>query len=230
MIESPLIEDIAPFFDENELYKYLQIKRVEKIPQDILQRIEGYKKEAIGLLEPIAVIKEFTDFELVDGGIKIDDYVINSNILSKISQKAKSVYIFILTIGNKLESRVKEYFDSGSLFAAYVVDALGSVYVEAVAEFIMKKIEINISRDGFLLTARYSPGYCDINILNQRNLFNLLKTENTIVSLNESSQMSPEKSISGIFFKMPEDIAAEYKKYFLFCSECTTKECRYFKR
>lgn len=230
MVESPSREDIIPYYNKQELYNYLQIKDLKKVPDEILVRIGQYNSEIFQLINPVVVYNEFSNFEIYDQGIGINDVIIYSRVLSRILQRAESVYLFILTIGSNLEARVKDYISSNSLFAAQVADALGSIYVEALADFFMKDIESRILRDGFMLSARYSPGYCDINISEQKKLFDLLKSENKFVVLNESLQMIPEKSISGIFFKMPKDEAIKYKKYFLFCSECEMKYCKYFRK
>jgi hypothetical protein len=230
MVESPSREDIIPYCNKQELYNYLQIKDLKKVPDEILVRIDQYNNEIFQLVNPVVVYNEFNNFVIYDKGIGINNVIIYSRVLSRILQRAKSVYLFILTIGGNLEKRVEDYINSNSLFAAQVADALGSIYVEALADFFMKDIEFRIERDGFMLSARYSPGYCDISISEQKKLFDLLKSENKYVILNDSLQMIPEKSISGIFFKMPRDEAIGYKKYFLFCSECEMKYCKHYKK
>jgi cobalamin-dependent methionine synthase I len=48
-------------------------------------------------------------------------------------------------------------------------------------------------------TLRFSPGYCDWKIHEQKKVFSVLENDLIDVDLNESYLMAPRKSVSGVF-------------------------------
>lgn len=231
MVICPPAEEVIKNIDINALYKYLNIQNISMIPIDIIKQIDT----AINLLgeqiNPYIVFKEFDKFITSNKSITLDNkFILRSFVLSKIAPNAKSVIVFIATNGDLIEKKALSYFSEGSYFMSQVTDAYGSVLVEATVNVFLKKFETNISKDGYLLSAVFSPGYCDIDLPQQKEIFRIIGAENTNITINEYGQMYPEKSISGICFKMKADIAKNYKKYFLFCDKCDNKLCKYNKR
>ncbi len=51
---------------------------------------------------------------------------------------------------------------------------------------------------GACVTLRYSPGYCDWDVAQQRKLFKIFELDDIGVRLTEECLMIPQKSVSGI--------------------------------
>ncbi|MBW2045601.1 MAG: hypothetical protein JRI96_12075 [Deltaproteobacteria bacterium] len=72
------------------------------------------------------------------------------------------------------------------------------------------------------LTLRFSPGYCDWSIEDQKKLFNVFHSNHLEVQLRDSCFMSPRKSISGIFGIGPFHLDfSEHNP----CLECSRVDC-----
>ncbi len=222
------MEELQTFLDRKNLYQYLGVTDPSVLPINIKNNIESENLNLKNYIKPIVYNFETNKFFIEEGKITIQDITINSRVLSKIGRDAFSVFIFILTIGDEIENLSSQLYSSNQLFMSQLVDAWGSVFVEAAADCFMHNIEASLT-EGFILSARYSSGYCDIDVREQEKIFKLIGEENRLVRLNESFQMIPQKSISGIFFKVDSKRGTKYKKYFIFCKDCSNRLCKYFK-
>jgi hypothetical protein len=125
-------------------------------------------------------------------------------------------WAFVATIGEALEARVREQMKSGQYLSGVLLDAAGSMAVEAVCDLVERACA------GENSSSRYSPGYCMWRLESQRPLFALLRPEEIGIRLMTSMLMHPLKSVSGIVVKAPRDqliVPAE------FCRQCDATEC-----
>jgi cobalamin-dependent methionine synthase I len=128
----------------------------------------------------------------------------------------------VTTIGGGLEAKVRKLAEDGSLVHAYVLDAVGSIAAEEVAGH-MEMVAADMARsDGLVASRRFSPGYCDWNITQQRSLFRLAEADSIGVSLSELGLMIPRKSVSGIIGLGPSGAGVETYNP---CSDCAKKDC-----
>lgn len=142
------------------------------------------------------------------------------NIIYRDLKNVTDIFIFVCTIGNQLELKVQELFDSGETISAFVLDRLASELVELTADLMEKIIMDELKLIGYNLTNRYSPGYCGWSVSEQKKLFSLLPENFCGVQLTESSLMIPIKSISGIYGAAKNLIRKEYH-----CEICDDEFC-----
>jgi len=102
----------------------------------------------------------------------------------------------ICTIGPALEEKVKVLMSTGQEPEGYILDAVGSVAAEAVADVVNAKICHWADAHGLQATPRFSPGYGDWSLEEQRQIFELLPAAQIGMSLNPSCMMIPRKSVS----------------------------------
>ena len=75
------------------------------------------------------------------------------------------------------------------------------------------------------VTMRFSPGYCDWSIRQQRQLFALFsETDTPDVVLNDSCLMTPRKSITGLFGLLPPGVNGA-DPAFNPCNRCSKRDC-----
>jgi hypothetical protein len=72
------------------------------------------------------------------------------------------------------------------------------------------------------ITNRYSPGYCNWSVSEQKLLFSFLPDGFCGIKLNDSALMTPIKSISGII-----GIGQNVKMNEYNCNHCGVKDCTY---
>jgi len=133
----------------------------------------------------------------------------------------------ICTIGPGLEEKVRELMSTGQEPEGYVLDAVGSVAAEATADVINANICHWAEAHDLQATPRFSPGYGDWSLEEQRHIFRLLPAGDVGMSLNPSCMMIPRKSVSFAvrFVKADQDVAFEHP-----CERCGLKNCPFRKK
>ena len=132
--------------------------------------------------------------------------------------------VCVSTIGPALEAEVTRLSGTGELLKAVVLDSIGSVAAEAVADYIDRIIGAEAAREGLKTSCRASPGYGDWDVRGQAAVFRLLPAERIGVRLSETFMMAPRKSIS---FAMhvagePERLRSQNS-----CGNCGRTDCLY---
>lgn len=136
---------------------------------------------------------------------------------------AEKVAFCICTIGGRLEKKAKSLSRKGELGKAVILDAIGSVAAESVAEYINQVIKDKARRENLYCGTRFSPGYGGWELEGQKLLFNLLPADKIGISLNRSFMMIPRKSVS-----FAVNISRKpFKDKKTPCEICGLKECRF---
>jgi hypothetical protein len=144
--------------------------------------------------------------------------------LSRVLRDSEEIVCFITTIGEEIDFEIKRMMRQGRLSEAFVMDALGSVAVESVAEQFHRRMESTHSENNKAVTLRFSPGYCDWPIEEQRKLFQLFDSNTAGIELRESCLMIPRKSISAVFGVYPVSGDSAQPPYNP-CVDCTKTDC-----
>jgi hypothetical protein len=125
------------------------------------------------------------------------EFEFNSRFLTGLVEAPREGAIFLVTIGADLEQSIREEIEHGRNRNAFILDCLGSSAAEGAANALHR----NIQRRFGLRMRRYSPGYNDWDVSEQRVLFEFLGRENAGqigVELTPDFMMTPRKSVSGI--------------------------------
>jgi len=123
---------------------------------------------------------------------------IHSTLYAHLAEKCKgelSVVCMLTTLGDEFE-RVIQRLDQ--LSAQYTVDAFGSEMVEEITDLLELEWKKRIRTDGLCSTRRFSPGYCDWDLVGQDMIFSALDASRISVKLNEYHVIIPSKSISAV--------------------------------
>lgn len=162
------------------------------------------------------------DIELVTGNKVIIEYgvIFKSKVIARLLEKAAKVAVFVLTILNYLEDAAAQLAGDGLVLQSAVLDAIGSDAVERLADSVESQISELAHNLGFTITRRFSPGYCDWNMNEQKKVFKAMKGDYAGVKLTDGCLMIPRKSISGIIGIGPIEI----EKYNP-CNTCDKLDC-----
>jgi cobalamin-dependent methionine synthase I len=132
----------------------------------------------------------------------------------------------LCTIGPELENKVRELMATGQEPEGYVLDAVGSVAAEATADVINAKICHWAAAHDLGATPRFSPGYGDWSLEEQRVIFRLLPAEKIGMRLNPSCMMIPRKSVSFAVIFQKKDQAQKITSP---CERCGLDNCPFRK-
>lgn len=106
--------------------------------------------------------------------------------------------VVICSAGRKIDELSRKLMTEGNLLEGYIMDALGSVAVEKLAERIQNIIFKKMNPQGLMLTNLYHPGYCGWDLKEQKKIFSLLPENFCSVSLTDDCLMVPVKSTSAL--------------------------------
>jgi len=111
---------------------------------------------------------------------------------------AAQVVVMALTIGQKLESKVSEYFINGEYTSGLLLDAAGTAAVEVAADQVCEFIKRQAAQQGYLPLPRFSPGYGQWDITVQPLILNLAKAHEINLTATDSCMLEPRKSITAV--------------------------------
>ena len=195
-----------------------------KLPGRISSLIDEYAENAYQLIEPSysCVIR---DIKLVQGSsVFIEGSIIfESQVITQLLKQCEKVAVFLVTIGNHLEEMTYRLAEDGFILQATVLDAIGSVAAEKVADFVQSRVGEVVRAQGLCISQRFSPGYCDWNIGQQKIVFRAVNGDTAGIQLTDRCLMIPQKSLSGIIGIGPSNGNVENYNP---CKTCNKYDCR----
>jgi cobalamin-dependent methionine synthase I len=130
----------------------------------------------------------------------------------------------ICTVGDAIETRVRDLFEAREFPLAVMLDSVGSAAAESLAEYANDLLcQVAIPAQ-LRVTNRISPGYAGWDTAEQARLFRLCPGAGIGVSLNAACFMTPAKSISWLVGVGRE---ARVDHYFTQCRRCWMRDCAY---
>ena len=123
-----------------------------------------------------------------------------SEDLSRALRGASKCILFAATVGPSFDRLLRKYArlsPSKTLF----FQAIGAERAESLCEAFCREISgvLNEEMPGFRLLPRFSPGYGDLSLEVQRDVFSLLSLSHTLgITLSDSLLMSPSKSVTAV--------------------------------
>lgn len=164
-----------------EIYRYLGYKNARQVSPRTRKMVEEQLAAAGRWLSPRAVYRI----------IGREDLAFRQHF-----KDARQVALAICTAGEALEERIQGLFHQGSAAEAVILDAIGSVAAEAVAEVVNREIDTWARQRGLHTTRRFSPGYGDWPVEDQEFVFSHFPPEPAGVRLSPGGMMLPRKSVS----------------------------------
>ncbi len=176
------IEKFQFNLDENHILRRIGHKnRQNKINDTLIDIIHEEKEKLNSLLHAAAVYK-------------ILDY--SETNQHPIFKNADKVALSICTIGPGVESESTRLMKKNEMLRGLVVDALGSEAAEEAAEQVDKILCKKARKMDLWPSRRFSPGYKNWDIKEQKYIFQILPVEDIGVTLTKSYMMVPRKSVS----------------------------------
>jgi hypothetical protein len=162
------------------------------------EALDNYRRlldEALPLLQPAYIYRDVPVAETGEGFLVLETgHVLKAAILAKLLRTAKTVYFMCCTIGPLLEKRVREYKNDGSPAKAYILDSIGSLATDLLAQDGCGFVDSIAEKAGLATSIPLSPGYLGWSLRDQQVFFQLLDPAEIGVVLTETFIMSPLKS------------------------------------
>ena len=181
-------------------------------------------REAQPLIQPRHVFETFSVSAVADDAVELGGGV--RLALAGAARRwgpIREVGLGVCTIGEALERRVDELLARREFPVGFMLDSVGWVAVEALANELGNWICNRLIADGIRATPRLSPGFTGWDIWDQRALFRLLPAHAIGVRINDYCVMTPGKSLSFGMGLGPDVRVDQTHK----CRRCDLADCAY---
>ena len=191
-----------------------------EIVTDLIEEILKEAGEICSIRAEYCICPE-VQFDNTDKSIEVNNisFHLEKIVFGQI-KKSDSVAVFLCTAGAEIGIRSREAMQERDFLKGYIYDVVGSEIAEAAADLMQNELEKTVVSSGKKITNRYSPGYCDWDVVEQHKLFQLVPDNFCGIRLTESALMDPVKSVSGII-----GIGENVKFNPYTCKMCDMKDC-----
>ena len=193
--DRPLLKSyVPPPVDRTEILRYAGIKQPTA---ELLSLLEDCLAELLGIL-CFRVVYCTVPVLRTEEGILLGAVSIPSHDLSKNLRGCDRAILFAATLGEGIDRLMARYAVL-SPARELLLQAIGTERIEALCDRFCEDMRTEVAREGRTLRPRFSPGYGDLPLAVQRELFAYLDCARRIgLCLNESLLMSPLKSVTAI--------------------------------
>ena len=184
-----------PDVDQREWYRYMGARersaQLDALADECRRMAEECFAPRVCYCEtPVRVEGDFVDLGFWSG---------ESKSLSKLLRDCNRAVLFAATVGLEIDRLIAKY-NRISPSGAVCLQALGSERVEALCDLFCEEMQERMQKNGEYVTRRFSPGYGDLPLEMQKDVFRTLDCSRRVgITLNDSLLMSPSKSVTAIF-------------------------------
>mgnify|MGYP004510128783 FL=1 len=209
-------------FDRTEMLRYMGVSGKS---EDMDALLEECLKECGGAFAYRVCYREF-ELTKKDSGINLGFAESDSATIKKRLQGAEKIILFAATVGLNIDRLITKY-SSISPARAVAFQAIGAERIESLCDAFCKDMKDAAKRQGLFAGVRFSPGYGDIPLDMQKEIFAVLDCSRKIgLSLNSSLLMTPTKSVTAIIPLSAAKCAENEKS----CENCEKTDCAFRKK
>ncbi len=206
-----------------EILRYMGLH--ESPDEQTLQLIQDCLAEVNAVASPRHCYRQYL-LEFEDGFPAIAGHVFKSRNLAKNLRGCTHAYIMAATLGNGVDRLLRRH-EVSSMSRAMACQAIAAAKIEETCNAVNHEIAQHASRFHLYMRPRFSPGYGDLDLSTQKDVFELLDITREIgVALTSRMVMSPTKSVTAI-------IGASYEKtpcVMQGCEACAASDTCLFSR
>lgn len=182
--------------NKSEIYRYLGYTKKASVTENIETMVDEILENVLMGSRPKVCYKRF-HIEMKDeidfGFLKVESKDLAVNLSG-----CSEALIFAATIGIYTDMQIKKETIL-SPAKACVYQAVGATVIEAVCDSFNEWIRCEETAKGNFLKPRYSPGYGDVSLEIQTDIFRELDCAKMAgITLTDSLLMIPEKSVTAI--------------------------------
>lgn len=205
----------APALCKKEILRYAGCKNSDS---EIISLLESCLKEAGNKFTYKVCYRKLpvkTDGDICD----FEAFRLRSSQLAANLKDCMYVIVFAATVGVEIDRLIAKY-SRLSPAKALMLQAIGTERIEALCDMFCTDIARELHSGQ---KPRFSPGYGDLTLLAQKDIFAVLDCEKRIgLTLNDSLLMSPSKSVTAFV-----GIGGEEKSTPNKCSACKMRNCAF---
>ena len=218
MTESVLARSFPPPpIDRREIIRYMGAR---ELTAELDALLEECLREAEGKLRYAVCWRTFP--VSVDGEqVHLDFAEVRSAALAKRLADCDRVVLFAATVGLELDRLIARYSRLQPV-KGLIFQAIGAERVEALCDAFCAELRHQAQTCGECIRPRFSPGYGDVPLTLQQDIFRVLDCPRQIgLTLNASLLMTPSKSVTAFVGVGKGEQQPDKEK----CRACTKGDC-----
>ena len=206
-------------FNKKEILRYCG---VPSHSPDLDDLIDECINELQGKISNCVCFKEFP-VTLNDGICDLGFIKTDSSLVKRHLGGCSSIVLFAATVGIGIDRLIARY-SRLSPSKALIFQAIGAERIESLCDSFENLVSQKYALAGKSILRRISPGYGDLPLDTQREIFSVLSCHSKIgLSLNESLLMSPSKSVTAIIGICDKPSTDEVSG----CNACSKNDCSF---
>ncbi|NLL04469.1 MAG: methionine synthase [Clostridiaceae bacterium] len=168
--------------------------------EEYKQKLNKIIQDGILMCNTKGIFGRYSIIEKSDKHIMLEnELVFESAGLAKLLSNSTEVVLMASTVGSDITDRIHSEVKSGDASFGVILDAVASETADAALDWMVDFINKLIRREGKSLTQmRFSPGYGDLPLLNQKKIYDTLDLEEIGIGITERYMLIPEKSVIAI--------------------------------
>lgn len=181
---------------EYGIKEILRYSGCKKEDEAVLSLIDESIKECEGLIDFKYVYKRLP-IEVKDDSIEFSFATYKSESLAQTLNGCEECFLICATIGPGIDRLIRKY---GTIqpSKSLILQAIGTERIEAYLDKLGREWADELAVQGKVIKSRFSPGYGDLDIEMQKDIFLVLDTDKIGVKLSDSLLMSPSKSVTAL--------------------------------
>ncbi len=194
-------ENIPVELPVDEVLKRMGYNRhLTGISQEQANKITYYMNEGYKICMPAGRLERTGIAERGDGYVRLENgYLIESGSVCKLLADSRECVLLGARADFGILQAIDEFIADKNGVAALIYDAVASEVVDAALTWMTRRLGQEVSRLGLRPTKmRYSAGYGDFPLENQRIFYEVLKLAELGVTLSENFIFSPEKTVTAL--------------------------------
>lgn len=214
---APLLE-----IDAEETKRYAGLRKAENFDEKTIAEI---CEDALLLLDVRGIWKIY-DYDCEKNLVLSEpNFEVKGDSIVKHLSGCEKVACMAVTVGEKIERQVTEEFRKGGYVYSMILDAAATTAVEQAADAMEKVIATDTAKEGYKMRWRYSPGYGDWSLTEQKKFFKITDAKEIGMRLSPALMLIPRKSVTAIIGleKVTADKKVSGKKHS--CETCDKKDC-----
>ncbi|MDO4325185.1 MAG: vitamin B12 dependent-methionine synthase activation domain-containing protein [bacterium] len=163
------------------------------------QLVDSCMEEVQRTASPVHVYRVFpVTVESADGMIQSGCFTTESRNLAKNLKDCEQILVFAATLGVGIDRLLAKY-SRFQMSRAVVMQAASAALIEEYCNTLNEQWKRKFLEEGWYLRPRFSPGYGDFALENQREILQALDAAKWAgITLTDSLLMMPSKSVSAV--------------------------------
>ena len=215
----------APPVRRDEILRYARCPRPSAADLALMEECLS-EAAAPGVLRYEAVALR-CPFEAEGAACRFPGAEVSSRALAKHLRGCREAFLFGCTVGVGADVLIRRY-GSVSPAKGLMMQAIGAERVESLCDLLCGRFCEEVRGEGSALTRRYSPGYGDLPLSFQTDLFRILPLGRIGLTLNAGMMMSPSKSVTAVAGIVPAGMdRGDENAAHAGCASCASADCPY---